>query len=228
MLLLHVTDFHFRRRWYDWLAREARHYDAVAFSGDLRDLFPNVRNGLYEQARWVRDWLQDFPVPLFVCTGNHDCWTSEIPVNDPFLHGGWIQQAARPGVCVDRTNIFFGGHRIICTPWAEAPLVPGSDPTILVVHSPPFATSISSDLGRDVGDPDVTSAVLQLPAGSLVLSGHVHHPARWHCRLGAAWCFNPGVDFTRDEPNHIIIDTTHGTATFRGFGQAVRLVRLAP
>jgi len=72
-------------------------------------------------------------------------------------------------------------------------------------------------LGREVGDPEVATAVLTLPPGSLVLAGHIHDPKRWCHKLGPAWCFNPGVDFSAKQPNHIVIDTTEGKAEFQGW-----------
>jgi hypothetical protein len=38
-VILHVTDFHFRKKWYEWLARRAADYEAVCFSGDMLDMF---------------------------------------------------------------------------------------------------------------------------------------------------------------------------------------------
>jgi Icc-related predicted phosphoesterase len=97
---------------------------------------------------------------------------------------------------------------------------------VVLVHAPPLATPISSDLGREVGDPDVAVAVRQLPPGSLVLSGHIHDPRRWHARLGGTWCFNPGVDRSAEVPNHIVIDTGGKEATFRGWGKQIGPIRL--
>ena len=94
----------------------------------------------------------------------------------------------------------------------------GPFPAVILVHAPPLGTPLSSDLGREVGDPEVAAAVLKLPAGSLVLSGHIHNPTRWCHPLGPAWCFNPGVDPRAKEPNHVIIDTTARTAEFHGWG----------
>jgi Icc-related predicted phosphoesterase len=110
-------------------------------------------------------------------------------------------------VLVDGTSVLRDGYHFVCCPWAHTPVVEGDAPAVLLVHAPPLATPISSDLGREVGDPDVAAAVGKLPVGSLVLSGHIPAPRRWHARLGGAWCFNPGVDRGAEVPNHIIIDT---------------------
>ena len=82
MRLLHVTDFHFREPWFHWLAAQATNYDACCLTGDMLDMFPGSRIGLRTQARWVRDWLREFPGQLYACTGNHDWWPSDHRVVD--------------------------------------------------------------------------------------------------------------------------------------------------
>jgi len=226
MRILHVTDFHFREQWFHWLAAQALHYDVCCFSGDLLDMFPGSRIGLRPQTRWVRDWLREFPGCLYVCTGNHDWWPSDERVVDNDADGGWLRKAARPGVMVDGASECRDGYRFVCCPWAHTPVVEGEEPAVLLVHAPPLATPISSDLGREVGDPDVAVAVRQLPPGSLVLSGHIHDPRRWHARLGGTWCFNPGVDRSAEVPNHIVIDTGGKEATFHGWGREIGPIRL--
>ena len=227
MRLLHVTDFHFREPWFHWLAAQATNYDACCLTGDMLDMFPGSRIGLRTQARWVRDWLREFPGQLYACTGNHDWWPSDHRVVDNDADGGWLRKAARESVMVDGTCVLRDGYRFVCCPWAHAPVVEGEEPAVLLVHAPPLATPISSDLGREVGDPDVAAAVGNLPFGSLVLSGHIHDPRRWHARLGGAWCFNPGVDRSAAIHNHIVIDTVTKEATFRGFGREIGPMRWA-
>lgn len=225
MKLLHVTDLHFRRPWLDWLVAQARRYDAVCFSGDLLDLFPNARTSLREQSKWMREWLGNFPVRIYVCTGNHDWWPPSEHVTDTDTQGGWLKKAAGPNVRVDGTSEIFQGYRFVCCPWLGVPVAPGPEPAVILVHAPPLGTPLSSDLGREVGDPEVAAAVLRLPAGSFVLSGHIHDPKRWCHQLGPAWCFNPGMDRQAMEPNHVIIDTTARTAEFHG-GGSIQQARL--
>jgi Icc-related predicted phosphoesterase len=98
---------------------------------------------------------------------------------------------------------------------------------VLVVHAPPQGTPVASALGDDMGDPAVTSVAARMAAGSVILSGHLHDPRRWFAPIGDAWCFNPGVDFAAAEPNHVVIDTAGGEATFRGWGREVGPVRIA-
>lgn len=223
MKLLHVSDLHFRKYWFEWAAAQAAHFDAVCCSGDLLDVFPNASTGLRAQSKWMRAWLKDFPGKMYVCSGNHDWWPTQEHISDNDTQGGWLRKAAGPNVRIDGTSEIFGGHRFVCCPWFGVPEVPGPEPAVVLVHAPPLGTLLSSDLGHEVGDPEVAAAVMMLPAGSLVLSGHIHDPKRWCHRLGPAWCFNPGVDFSASEPNHVIIDTTARTAEFRGWGSIQRI-----
>ena len=227
MRLLHVTDFHFREPWFHWLAAQSTNYDACCLTGDMLEMFLGSRIGVRTQARLVRDWLREFPGQLYACTGNHDWWPSDDRVVDNDADGGWLRKGARESVLVDGTSVLRDGYRFVCCPWAHTPVVEGDAPAVLLVHAPPLATPISSDLGREVGDPDVAAAVGNLPFGSLVLSGHIHAPRRWHARLGGAWCFNPGVDRGAEVPNHIIIDTDAKEATFRGFDREIGPLRWA-
>jgi len=60
-------------------------------------------------------------------------------------------------------------------------------------------------MGSGVGDPDVAFAIGRMAPGTLVLSGYVHQPRRWHARVEPAWCFNPAVNLSRDVANHLVI-----------------------
>ena len=222
MRLLHITDLHFRTPWYNWLAMEAPRFEACYFSGDFLDFLPTAPVSLREQSRWMRSWLKAFPGKIYACTGNHDWWMPQEYVTDNDARGGWLRKAASANVRVDGTSEIFQGHRFICCPWLGVPVVTGPEPAVVLVHSPPLGTPQSSDLGQEVGDPEVAAAVLKLPEGSLVLSGHTHNPKRWCHQPGPAWCFNPGVDFHAQEPNHVVIDTTARTAEFHGWGSVQR------
>ena len=227
MRLLHVTDFHFREPWFHWLAAQAPNYDACCLTGDMLEMFLGSRIGVRTQARWVRDWLREFPGQLYACTGNHDWWPSDDRVVDNDADGGWLRRAARPGLVLDGETECHDGYRFTCCPWTHTPAVETMMPSVVLVHAPPLATPVSSEMGSEVGDPDVAATVGKLAPGSLVLSGHVHQPRRWHARVGPAWCFNPGVDFSSDVPNHIVIDTVSKEATFRGFGREIGPLRWA-
>lgn len=219
MRLLHVTDFHFNKSWYAWLAENGAKYDACCFSGDLLDMFANAKTGLRPQIRWVRDWLATFPGRLFVCSGNHDFWPRPEHVIDNDACGGWLRKSARQSVSVDGFSEMLGKYRFTCCPWAGATIGTSLEPSVVLIHAPPAITTIASDGAGEAGALETSKIALALPAGSCVLSGHVHDPRRWHCRVGRSWSFNPGFDRSATEPNHIVLDLDRRTAEFFGWGR---------
>jgi uncharacterized protein len=219
MRILHVTDFHFRRPWFDWLAAQSKEFDVCCFTGDLLNMFPQERVTIRQQMQWVLAWLDAFPGRLFVCSGNHDSWPKTGNVSDGEAEGAWLKKANAAAVSVDGTNQVIENYRFICCPWRTMPDYRVSEPAVVLIHSPPYGTPLSLDLGCEVGDADVTAAAYGLPRGSFILSGHVHDPRRWYVQLRHTWCFNPGVDAEATVPNHVVIDTGTQRANFHGWGR---------
>jgi uncharacterized protein len=227
MRILHVSDLHFRQRWFDWVAAQATRFDAVCLSGDLLDMLPTARTNLREQAKWATQWLAAFPGErLFVCSGNHDWWAAEGTDRD--AEGKWLMRARRRNVVVDGDVRILEGMRFVCSPWLRPVEADGLEPVVLIVHAPPEGAAVAKDRsGMDVGDFEVAQIAQQLPPHSLVLSGHAHTPARWFARIGGVCCFNPGVDFeSKSVPNHIVIDTERRRAEFYGWARSMGPVRL--
>ena len=208
MRLLHVTDLHFRPRWFAWVAAQAKNYDAVCLSGDLVDLAASQTVGRDDQLRWVLDWLGAFPGQLFVTSGNHDGGLAGQGMPAPDGEARWLHAARRPGVAVDGDVAFFSGWRLVLAAWSQPFGTEGLEPVVMLSHAPPERTAVSTTIGGwDHGDFEVRGIAERLPWGSLILSGHVHHPCRWHDRVAGTLCLNPGADFThRQVPNHIVID----------------------
>ena len=60
----------------------------------------------------------------------------------------------------------------------------------------------------DAGDMDLGDAIRSAAAAPwLVLSGHIHSPARWVDRCGDAFTLNPGVGTNPAVPNFVTVDT---------------------
>lgn len=196
-LLLHCTDFHGRPEWFHWLAKNAARYDAVVLSGDLIDEFAPPQQ-LRAQAARVTAFLEGFGHRLFVVSGNHD-GALDLPAI----------AAHNPQVHVDGFDAGFLGWRSVCIGWRRAPALPpaGDAPVIFVSHQPPDETLVSRDHRGDWGGYDVRALAATLPAGSLVLSGHVHSPLNWNARVGQATALNPGVaPAAAQMPRHVVLD----------------------
>jgi Icc-related predicted phosphoesterase len=81
---------------------------------------------------------------------------------------------------------------------------------IVLAHAPPAGcfTSTSKGSGVDNGDIDLADALTCAATMPwLVLSGHVHNPARWKDRCGGTVTLNPGVTEGAEVPNYTSIDT---------------------
>lgn len=211
--LLHCTDFHGRADWFAWLSNYASHYDAAVLSGDLVDGFASP-DELRAQVAMVTSFLERFMHPLFVVTGNHDGAVNLTAI-----------AARNPHVHVDGYDGELHGWRVVCIGWRRVPvmLAAGSTPVALVSHQPPDECAVSRDARGDWGGYDVRALATTLPAGSMVLSGHVHAPRSWHARVGCATAFNPGVaPASSMAPRHIVLDldTRHARLVGGDFGEA--------
>ena len=208
MTILHVTDFHFNKRWFDWLLHHAPSHDLVVMSGDLLNLADATPHG--RQIAWVSDWLNRYPGPMCVCSGNHDLeWNSELERWTPAY---WLRDLVNPQVWTDGQRVELNGLSILNIGCTTRPK--GSDADIWVVHAPPSTTLVSRRVdGTDHGDPDLLAPTLRF-APRLVLSGHVHHPSDWRAHHGQTVFLNPGYQHGVDFPNHILVHAESRSCQF--------------
>lgn len=210
MTILHVTDFHFNKRWFDWLLHRAPPQDLVVMSGDMLDL--TIATPLRRQIEWVSDWLNDFPRPLSVCSGNHDLeWDSEA---DRWTPAYWLRDIANPRVWTDGQRVELNGLSLLNIGATTRPK--GGEADIWVVHAGPTKTVVTARAtGGDGGDPDLAAAVGRY-GPRLVLSGHVHDPLHWHQREEQTLYLNPGRNGHVLVPNHILVRTDRMSCQFVG------------
>ena len=205
MKALHVTDFHYNRRWFDWVTEHADEHDLICCTGDLLDIFGT--DSLASQVRWITAWARALPRPLLVCEGNHDVDSKEKPV----LGGRWMK--ALPGA----KDWSASGHRevlgqaFVRVGWNRPiPELRAND--LIIAHAPPSGafTATTKLGGVDRGDLNLADA-LQLAVAPpwLVLSGHVHGPRKWVDRVGkGTFSLNPGMGVLGAKvPNYITVDT---------------------
>ena len=199
MTILHVTDFHFNKRWFDWLLHRAPAHDLVVMSGDMLDLSAATPQG--RQIEWVSDWLNDFPRPISLCSGNHDLeWDSAA---DRWTPAYWLRRIDNPNVWTDSQRITLNRLSILNIGATTRPK--GGDAEVWVVHAPPSKTAVATRAkGIDGGDPDLVAAISRY-APRLVLSGHVHHAVSWREYRDGTLFLNPGFDQGAAFPNHILV-----------------------
>ncbi len=201
MTILHVTDFHFNQRWFDWLLHRAPAHDLVVMSGDMLSLA--VATPQSRQIAWVSDWLNDFPRPISVCSGNHDLeWDSEA---ERWMPAYWLRDIVNPHVWTDGQRVTLDGLSFLNIGATTQPKGGAAD--VWVVHAAPSRTLVAtrSD-GVDAGDPDLV-APARRDAPRLVLAGHVHTPLHWRERRDGTLFLNPGRRADGPVPNHILVRT---------------------
>ncbi len=201
MTILHVTDFHFNKRWFNWLPDNAPPHDLLVMSGDMLNLSDATSHR--KQIDWVSDWINDYPRPMCVCSGSHDlewdavaeCWTPAY----------WLRQLEKPNVWIDGQRVTLDGLSVLNISCTTRPK--GGNADIWVVHAPPTNTLVATRTGgRDAGDPDLVNAVRR-HTPRVVLSGHVHDPLRWCEQKDATLYLNPGRTPNAAFPNHILLQT---------------------
>ena len=227
-LLLHVSDLHGNRAWFDWVAKKAVDENcAVAISGNLIKADAHLGRGdLMRQVAWIREWVRAVRFPLFLCSGNHD-----VVVDG---NGDWVRELAWPGVTVDCGVGVFAGKRIACLPYLSGPEqflrsdVLTAD--IWLHHEPPVECGLSRPEGgghkMDGGSDDLFAALAPSWNASVrwVLSGHVHNAAKWQAQCGQALCLNAaGADSAAAVPKHVIINLATGTAEMTDGAFSARL-----
>ncbi|MBS0663221.1 MAG: metallophosphoesterase family protein [Verrucomicrobia bacterium] len=206
MTILHVSDLHYEKRWFHWLRDHAPAHDLLAISGDLLDL--NCATPQREQSAWVLNWLNAFPRPLCVCSGNHDLeWHDAV---EHWVPAYWLRDRVNSRLWIDGQHVTFDGLSFLNIGCTTRPK--GGVADVWVVHAPPTGTLVSArNIGFEGGDPELVGAVRRY-APRLVLAGHVHNPMRWHHEVGPTLLLNPGSDRESRFPNHILIETNALTA----------------
>jgi len=146
MKLLHVTDFHGNRRWFQWVAGHAEEYDLIAFTGDFLDIFGTESLGV--QARWITAWARALPRPLLWCEGNHDVESKDAPVSS----GRWLERLPGAKKFSASGHLELMGHSFVRINWRDPiPQLRGGD--IIVSHAGPAGsfTTTSKNGGMDTG-----------------------------------------------------------------------------
>lgn len=204
MTILHVSDLHYNKTWYAWLAEFAPPHDLLVISGDLLDL--NHPASHTRQVEWVSDWVRDFGRPLAICSGNHDLlWDAAHNVWWP---ARWLLDLAGPQTWVDGQTGEIEGISFFNCP--ATGVARGSPADVWIVHAPPEGSGVSwCQDGRGGGDPNLLYSVRKYRP-RLVLCGHVHNPLSWIDHFEGGLYLNPGRDPAAAFPNHVVIDLGEG------------------
>lgn len=190
MKILHATDLHFVKPWYDYLLSIEKDYDVVCITSDLVD--GNDPKGIDYQIKQVETMLQCFKKPLFVCSGNHDVG---LAYDEYWLEG--VSGVFGDNFVQTINGITFGCAACINTQYATL-----SNCEVLLSHYPPAYTKASCELGGgDYGLEKLYNAIAKgVIAPKIVLCGHVHKPKKNVCKFKNTTIYNPGCDFKSKIP----------------------------
>lgn len=202
MTILHISDLHYNRRWFNWLTYYAPAHDLLVLAGDL--LNHDDATPLRQQIEWVSDWIRNYAKPMCICSGRHDLeWD---PTAKCWVPAYWLRQLIDSKVRVDGQRVIFGRRSILNIGYTTRPK--GGRADIWVVHTPPAGTRTATGIdGRDGGDLELATAALRYRP-SVILSGGVHCPVSWCDELGSSVCLNLGRQPDSPYPNHILLKTT--------------------
>ena len=193
MKVLHTTDLHFNKKWFEWIANQQENYDVFCITGDF--LEDRKEESLAEQIVWVSSWMRSFKKPLLVCSGNHDI--------EDLDNETWLSKVSN--VYSDNAIATIGGVKFGCVEYIAPDFDRVDDCDVVLYHLPPAhtKTSIHKNEKSDWGDLMLarllTSGMLRPKA---LLCGHMHHPASTIATINNTTIYNPGVGKNSNIPNH--------------------------
>jgi len=229
MKILHIADFHYTLKQWDWLARvvESEAFDLVVNAGDHLDIASVVETEVQVVVTLKYVTALARKCALVLCSGNHDGNARDPATGERTAR--WLRRARREGARIDGECFESGEAHVTVCPWWDGPqsreavgeLLAREAPRaagrrwIWIYHAPPQGSPVSWTGRTHFGDAAVAEWIARFQP-SLVLGGHVHQApfardGSWIDRVGETWVFNPGRQIG-PVPTHIVIDTVTGTA----------------
>ncbi|WP_157279218.1 metallophosphoesterase family protein [Aliarcobacter butzleri] len=196
MKILHTTDLHFNKHWFEWIANQQEIYDVYCITGDFLD--DSKDETLLEQIKWITNWMKEFKKPLFVCSGNHDI--EELKNED------WLNKISN--VYSDNTVKTLDGVKFGCIPYIAVDFIDFDECDVILYHLPPShtKTAIHNKTNKDWGDKEFSKLLRKnILSPKIILCGHLHHPLNTIDKINNTSIYNTGVDKASSIPNHHII-----------------------
>ncbi|MBL8531175.1 MAG: metallophosphoesterase [Hyphomonadaceae bacterium] len=238
MKILLVSDLHYALKQFDWIAAEARHFDAVILAGDHIDIAGQLDGGV--QVLVILKYLKRLAAEtrVLVSSGNHDLDTRDAAGEKT---ASWMRRVRDLGIPSDGESVMFGDTLITICPWWDGPVSREGVGALLardaakpkarwlwIYHAPPANSPTAWNGRRFYGDEDL-SAWIALYQPDIVFAGHIHEApfkagGSWADQLGRTWVFNCGRQIG-PTPTHIAINTEAREAAWFSLAGA-ELVRL--
>ena len=215
-----VADLHYSLRQWDWLLREAGHFDGVIVAGDLLDLASAV--DLEAQSVVILKYLARLAAAaprVLVTSGNHDLDGVDEDQERAAL---WLAEARTAGALIDGDGCDLDGWRLTLCPWWDgergrsrvAAQLAGeaarrNGPWGWIHHAPPKGCRTSWTGKADAGDPVLTGWIREYQP-DFVLCGHIHQApfqagGAWTDTIGRTRVFNAG-HYLAAEPPFLVLD----------------------
>ncbi len=199
MKILAVTDLHYHKPWFSWVADQAKtgSFGAVMVAGDGLGYL----NSPADQENGLRTWLERFPVPIFWSRGGYDPSSAKLAaIKNPNFHAG--------GVWV------LGSWRIVVVDvWCDNAIPETLAQTVVVSHFPPAGTMCARAAGAsfdaaELGRGDVRTMINRISDVRVAICGSVHEPAGHHDAIGNTLVINTGMAHNEHSgiPSHAVID----------------------
>ncbi len=194
--ILHTTDLHFNKQWFEWIANQQENYDVFCITGDF--LNDSKDETLLEQIEWITIWMKLFKKPLFVCSGNHDI--EELENED------WLNKISN--VYSDNSIKIIDGVKFGCIPYIAPNFIDFDECNIILYHLPPSNTTTSTHnkTNKDWGDKELSKLLRKkIISPKIILCGHLHHPTDTIDKINNTKIYNAGVNKENLIPNYHII-----------------------
>ena len=206
--ILSVSDLHGRKKWINWVLTNARTYDAIILPGDLVNGWDEDLDQEWDKALRFLRAVQEVPVPVILCSGNHD----EGLI--PYLKDKDLSLVFWDGQVLD-----INGLRIRSIGSEKYFPDKNTGDQVWIHHEPPSCTPISTSRMslESLGSDELKSLVNFEPEllPPLVIGGHQHRPESWHWATGQTLFLNSGQISKSSTPDHIVLefDKTNVVAT---------------
>ena len=221
--ILITADLHYRKKWFEWLIRQASGFEAVFIAGDFLDMF--VTEPRTAQAREVQSWLRRLSeaTKVAICSGNHDSAGKQVTWDRAPVYQ-WLAELGKV------TNIITDG----CTRLLDDTII-----TTVPYHCSPPQKAIWLDRGASLRKSHLEQKWIvlhhvppplrpsptaeEMEALDLVktyrpdffISGHIHDlPYQvgntWRKNIGETTIIMPGQLLDSPIPNHAILELPSG------------------
>jgi hypothetical protein len=198
MIILHVSNLRFNRRWYRWLLDNAPRHDLLVVAGNLvdHDLLASINS----QREWVRAWLGEYGRPACIASGPEDRVFD--PQANAWRPASWLNDVAH-SVCVDDGFVEHGGFAVHCIRNGDMPTDRHAD--IWVAYRDPRVGYSGTTRSRDGGYDDVIT-ISAASAAPIILTGDTMDRLHWRSMEKGTLHLNPGWKPSAPFPNHVLLD----------------------